>query len=69
MTWKLSLLLAGLGLIAALFVAAFQSAPGYMDADYYYAGGRTLATGHGFTEMVLWNYLDNPAGLPHPSNA
>ena len=40
-----------------------------MDADYYYAGGRDLATGHGFTEMVLWNYLDNPTGLPHPSNA
>jgi hypothetical protein len=69
MTWKLSLLLAGLGLVAALFVAAFQPAPGYMDADYYYAGGRTLATGHGFTDMVLWNYLDDPAGLPQPSNA
>ncbi len=69
MTWKMSLLLAGLGLAVALLVAAFQPAPGYMDADYYYAGGRDLATGHGFTEMVLWNYLDNPAGLPHPSNA
>ncbi len=69
MTWRLALLLAGLGLVVAVFVAAFQPAPGYMDADYYYAGGRQLATGHGFTEMVLWNYLDNPAGLPHPSNA
>jgi len=69
MTWKISLLLAGLGLAVAVFVAAFQPAPGYMDADYYYAGGRDLATGHGFTEMFLWNYLDNPAGLPHPSNA
>ncbi|MGD0751072.1 MAG: hypothetical protein ABSA23_06650 [Anaerolineales bacterium] len=69
MTWKMSLLLAGLGLVAAMFVAAFQPTPGYMDADYYYAGGRTLATGHGFTDMVLWNYLDNPTGLPHPSNA
>lgn len=69
MTWRMSLLLAGLGLAVALLVAAFQPAPGYMDADYYYAGGRDLATGHGFTEMVLWNYLDNPTGLPHPSNA
>ena len=69
MTWKLSLLLAELGLVAALFVAAFQPAPGYMDADYYYAEGRTLATGHGLTDMVLWNYLDDPAGLPQPSNA
>ena len=69
MTWRITLLLAVLGLAVAVLVAAFQPAPGYMDADYYYAGGRTLATGHGFTEMVLWNYLDNPAGLPHPSNA
>ena len=65
----MSLLLAGLGLACAVLVAAFQPAPGYMDADYYYAGGRTLATGHGFTEMTLWNYLDNPSGLPHPANA
>ena len=69
MTWRMSLLLAGLGLAVALLVAAIQPAPGYMDADYYYAGGRDLATGHGFTEMVLWNYLDNPTGLPHPANA
>ena len=69
MTWRMSLLLAGLGLAVAVIVAAFQPAPGYMDADYYYAGGRNLATGHGFTEIYLWNYLDNPTGLPHPSNA
>jgi len=69
MTWRMSLLLAGLGLAVAVLVAAFQPAPGYMDADYYYAGGRELATGHGLNEMVLWNYLDNPTGLPHPSNA
>jgi hypothetical protein len=69
MTWRMSLLFAGLGLAVALLVAAFQPAPGYMDADYYYAGGRELASGHGFTEMFLWNYLDSPSGLPHPSNA
>jgi hypothetical protein len=40
-----------------------------MDADYYYAGGLQLVTGHGFTEPYLWNYLDNPKGLPHPSYA
>jgi hypothetical protein len=69
MTWRHYLLLAVLGLSVATLVAAFQPAPGYMDADYYYAGGLQLATGHGFTEPYLWNYLDNPAGLPHPSNA
>jgi hypothetical protein len=69
MTWRHYILLALLGLILATFVAAFQSAPGYMDADYYYAGGLQLAQGHGFTEPYLWNYLDDPAGLPHPSFA
>jgi hypothetical protein len=40
-----------------------------MDADYYYAGGVRLADGYGFSERILWNYLDNPEGLPHPSHA
>lgn len=69
MTWRHYFLLAVLGLIVVTVVAAFQSTPGYMDADYYYAGGLQLANGHGFTEPYLWNYLDNPTGLPHPSNA
>lgn len=39
-----------------------------MDADYYFAGGIQLAKGDGFTEPYLWNYLDDPVGLPHPSH-
>jgi hypothetical protein len=39
-----------------------------MDADYYFAGGVQLAKNQGFTEPYLWNYLDDPAGLPHPSH-
>jgi len=39
-----------------------------MDADYYYAGGIQLANGDGFTEPYLWNYLDDPTGLPHASH-
>lgn len=69
MTWRSYLLLAGLGLAVVMLMAAFQPVPGYMDADAYYAGGRQLAMGHGFTEQYLWNYLDDPVGLPHPSNA
>jgi hypothetical protein len=57
------------GLIVPLFIAQFQSLPGYMDADYYFGGGIQLAKGNGFTEPYLWNYLDNPQGLPHPSHA
>lgn len=64
-----TLLLALLGLAVVLVVAAFQEVPGYMDADYYYAGGMQLAAGNGFTEPYLWNYLDDPQGLPHPSHS
>jgi hypothetical protein len=69
MTWRSYILLGLLGFVAVSIVAAFQPSPGYMDADYYYAGGLQLVNGHGFTEPYLWNYLDNPAGLPHPSHA
>ena len=55
------------GLLMASAVAWFQTVPGYMDADYYYAGGLRLVQGHGFTETFLWNFLDNPQSLPHPS--
>src|SRR5712692_1704358 len=41
---------------------------GYMDASYAMHIAENLARGHGFVEDVLWNYLDQPAGLPHPSN-
>ncbi|MFZ5822705.1 MAG: hypothetical protein ACOYYJ_22665 [Chloroflexota bacterium] len=68
MTWRAYAFLFLLGLAAALAVASFQDYPGYMDSDYYFAGGLQLAQGRGFTEPYLWNYLDDPAGLPHPSH-
>lgn len=54
-----------ISLCVLLGVAAFQSAPGYMDADYYLTNGLTLAKGDGWWEPFLWNYLDDPFGLPH----
>lgn len=57
-----------LGLGVALGVASFQSLPGYLDSDYYFVGGLQLVDGKGFTEPFLWNYLDDPVGLPHPSH-
>ena len=57
------------GLVFNFCIAFYQLAPGYMDADYYYAGGLRIASGQGFTESYLWNYLDNPQSLPHPSHA
>ena len=68
MTRSQYLLLFLCGLVVTCAVAYFQSVPGYMDADYYFAGGLRLVQGHGFTETYLWNYLDNPLAIPHPSN-
>lgn len=69
MQWRTSLLLSLLGLALALGVAQFEHFPGYLDSDYYFGGGIQLAQGKGFVEPYLWNYLDDPRGLPHPSHA
>jgi hypothetical protein len=62
------LVLALLGCGVSLAVAHFQSFPGYLDSDYYFGGGLQLAAGKGFTEPYIWNYLDDPQTLPHPSH-
>ncbi len=56
------------GLILPLIIAQFQPFPGYLDSDYYFAGGIQLFKGNGFTEPYLWNYLDGTTSLPHPSH-
>ena len=55
--------LAVLGLLVQAFWAARLAHPSYFDAYYYTIGGQQLATGQGFTEPVIWQYLDDPAGL------
>ncbi|MCA2001736.1 MAG: hypothetical protein LDL51_07725 [Chloroflexi bacterium] len=57
------------GLVVTSVISYFEPYPGYLDADYYYAGGIQLATGKGFTEPYLWNYLDGVSSLPHPSHS
>ena len=57
-----------LGLAVPIFIAQYQPIPGYLDSDYYFAGGIQLATGKGFTEPYVWNYLDGVTSLPHPSH-
>ncbi|MBI5964483.1 MAG: hypothetical protein HY863_13480 [Chloroflexi bacterium] len=69
MTFRTYLILFLLGLSAPVIVAQFQTMPGYLDSDYYYAGGIQIATGKGFTEPYLWNYLDGTTSLPHPSHS
>jgi hypothetical protein len=68
MNWRHYILLFLVGLIVPFTISRFQSLPGYMDADYYYAGGMQLASGNGFNEPYLWNYLDGTESLPHPSH-
>jgi hypothetical protein len=68
MNWRIYLLLGLLGSGLSLAIAQFQAFPGYLDSDYYFGGGVQLAQGKGFTEPYLWNYLDDPQGLPHPSH-
>src|SRR5512140_2345928 len=68
MSRRAYILLFLLSLAVISIVAFFQSVPGTMDEDYYFAGGLRLVQGHGFTETYLWNYLDNPQSLPHPSH-
>ena len=53
------------GILVALFATVSETAPGYMDAEYYYAGGKLLVEGKGFREPFLWNYLDDPVAIPH----
>ncbi len=69
MTLGRYLLLGLLGLGMAVLVSVLEPTPGYLDASYYCATGLQLASGRGFTEPFLWNYLDDPQGLPHPSHA
>jgi hypothetical protein len=61
------LLITGFSLAMMLVFACFQSVPGYMDAEYYLSNAIQLVDNEKLTEPFLWNYLDNPAGLPHPA--
>jgi hypothetical protein len=62
------LLLFAVGLIVRLLAVIPIQGPSYMDAAYSYDIALNLTRGGGFVEPFLWNYLDDPAGLPHPSH-
>jgi hypothetical protein len=55
-------------LIVRILAIFLVQQPGYMDAAYSYDIALNLAQGQGFTEPFIWTYLDDPAGLPHPSH-
>jgi 4-amino-4-deoxy-L-arabinose transferase-like glycosyltransferase len=39
-----------------------------MDAAYYVDGALSLYEGNGFTLPLIWNYVEGPGGIPHPSH-
>jgi hypothetical protein len=41
--------------------------PTYFDAFYYTTNAQRLAEGYGFTQEIIWQYLDQPQGLPTAS--
>jgi hypothetical protein len=51
-----------------LALALPQNQPQYFDAYYYYNVAENLRLGRGFVEDFIWNYLDKPAAVTHPSN-
>jgi hypothetical protein len=55
------------GAIVACGEALILQRPGTMDACYSYVEGNMLAAGKGWMEPFIWNYLDDPASLPHPA--
>ena len=57
-----------LALLVRGLAALPQTQPNTMDAAYYTVGGERLAQGYGFNDPYVWNYLDQPTTLPHPSH-
>jgi hypothetical protein len=63
---KIILLFVGVGV--SLAAGVLVSHPGYMDAQYYFVTGEQLADRVGFVEPFIWNFLNNPESVPHPSH-
>jgi hypothetical protein len=57
-----------LALLVRLALAWPVAGPSYFDAAYYQNAAESLIAGHGLIDQVIWNYLDDPAGLPRPSH-
>lgn len=66
-TWHDLLWITLIALVVQAFWALRISHPTYFDAFYYTTNAQRLAEGHGFTQEVIWQYLDQPQSLPVPS--
>ena len=68
MSRKQILVLFFIGTVVAIVAVINLEHPGYMDAQYYFANGGQLADGQGFIEPFIWNYLNEPVSVSHPSH-
>jgi hypothetical protein len=67
-SWRDPLLVFVLALIVRTLAALPQEQPHYFDAYYYHDVAENLYVGRGFVEDFIWNYLDAPSTVTHPSN-
>jgi len=67
MSWKNYLLFSSLGLLVLIPITLLQTAPGYMDAEYYYAMGLRITRDKSLLEPFIWNYLNGFYSLPQPA--
>ena len=62
------LLLFAISLLVRGVTAMPERQPHNLDEAYHTVNAITLATGGGFTEHFIWNYLSPPATVTHPAN-
>lgn len=67
-TWVDWVGIVAIGLLLQAFWACRMTMPSYMDAYYYATNAQRLAAGHGFSELIIWQFLDQPMRLPTPSH-
>jgi hypothetical protein len=57
-----------LAVLVRVLLALPQRQPHYFDAYYYYDVAENLQAGRGFVVDFIWNYLNQPQFVSHPSN-
>ena len=55
-------------LLVKLHVNAIRTGVNHGDSSFYYVVAKNLATGRGFVLDYIWNFWNDPRGLPAPSN-
>ncbi len=67
MSWKYYILFGSLSLLILIPISILQIAPGYMDAEYYFAMGLRIARDKSLLEPFIWNYLNGFSSIPQPA--